>query len=61
MCFNAVDLNSITKISKRHVPDTFSVIDELYDARVMSLVDLKGAFLNHPVEEGSKKYLGFKT
>jgi hypothetical protein len=61
MCFNAVDLNAITKVSKHHIPDTFSVLDELFEANFMSLIDLKGAFFNHPVDPGSYTYMGFKT
>ncbi len=53
MCFNAVDVNSRTKVSKRYVPDCMSVIDELGDAELMSLIDLKGAFHNHKVDPGS--------
>lgn len=61
MCFNAVALNAVTKISKHHVPDTMSIIDELFESSFMSLLDLKGAFFNHPVDPTCYTYLGFKT
>ncbi len=59
MCFNAVDLNAVTVLSKHHVAEISQVIDELHDAQLVSLIDLKGAFSNHPVHPGSIKYLGF--
>jgi hypothetical protein len=61
MCFNAVDVNAVTKLSKHHVAETSQVIDELTFAKLMSLIDLKGAFFNHPVDPNSIKYLGFIT
>ena len=61
MCYNAVDVNARTKVSKRHIPDCMSVVDELSKANYMSLVDLKGAFFNHLVAKNARKYLGFIT
>ena len=61
MCYNAVDVNARTKLSKRHVPDCMQILDELGEAKFMSLIDLKGAFFNHIVDPGSYTYLGFIT
>ena len=51
MCFNAIELNAITKPLHRHVPGTMQVIDELSAATHYSLIDLKGAFHNIPIVE----------
>ncbi len=61
MCYNAVDVNARTKLSKGHVPDCMQILDELGEAKYMSLIDLKGAFFNHPVDPDSYQYLGFIT
>lgn len=61
MCFNAVEMNAVTVPTKHHVPECMNVVDELWDANFMSLIDLKGAFHNHPIDQESLKYMGFIT
>lgn len=61
MCYNGIPVNARTCPSHRYVPDCATVLDELHSAAYLSLIDLKGAFLNIPCNPAVVPYLGFVT
>ena len=61
MCYNGIELNTVTRLLPRHVPETVQCTDALGNANWFSLLDLKGAFHNIIMEQTSVKYLGFAT